>query len=120
MMNVAVEATNKNIKKILQRWLWLIGIGSICSLLLPSDKRSSLLLYIAYQTLIRSSNGATPFSMIYGMEAVLPIKVEIPSLWLLMETKLEEAERVMSIGKSSYDNPLAGWLVSRKNLNFEN
>lgn len=82
-------------------WLYLLPFAPIRQKKLPFA-------LFAYQTLIRSSNGATPFSMIYGMEAVLPIKVEIPSLWLLMETKLEEAERVMSIGKSSYDNPLAG------------
>ena len=42
---------------------------------------------------------ATSFSLVYGMEAVLPIEVEIPSLRVLMETKLEEAEWV----KNRYD-----------------
>ena len=46
----------------------------------------------AYRTSVRTSTGATPFSLIYGLEAILPIKVEIPSLRVLMETKLEEAE----------------------------
>ncbi|XP_050890237.1 uncharacterized protein LOC127095610, partial [Lathyrus oleraceus] len=49
-MNGAVEAANKNIKKIL----------------------------------------------VYGMEAVLPIEVEIPSMRILMETKLEEAEWIQN------------------------
>lgn len=45
----------------------------------------------AYQTSIRSSIGATPFSLVNGMEAVLPVEIEVPSLHVLMETKLEEA-----------------------------
>jgi len=48
---------------------------------------------------VRKSTGATPFSLVYGMEAVLPFEVKIPSLRVLMETKLEEAECV----KARYD-----------------
>lgn len=44
----------------------------------------------AYRTSIRTSTGATPYSLVYGMEAVLPIEVEIPSLRVLMEAELEE------------------------------
>src|ERR1044072_1123062 len=50
-MNGVVEAANKNIKKILQKMV---------------------------KTSIRTSTGATPYSLVYGMEAVLPIEVEIP------------------------------------------
>ena len=39
---------------------------------------------------------ATPYSLIYGMEAVLPIEVEIPSLRVLRKVKLEEAEWVQA------------------------
>ncbi|XP_012481127.1 uncharacterized protein LOC105796028 [Gossypium raimondii] len=46
----------------------------------------------AYRTSVRTSTGATPFSLVYGMEAVLPIEVEIPSLRVLAELKLDEAE----------------------------
>ncbi|KAI5447045.1 hypothetical protein KIW84_014769 [Lathyrus oleraceus] len=38
--------------------------------------------------------GATPFSWVYGMEAVLPVEVQIPSLRVLMDVKLQEAEWV--------------------------
>ena len=48
----------------------------------------------AYHTMVRTSMRATPFSLIYGMEVVLPIEVGIPSLRVLMETKLEKAEWV--------------------------
>jgi len=45
-----------------------------------------------YRTTVRSSTGATPFSLVYGMEAVLPLEVEIPSLRVIMEAKLSEAK----------------------------
>ena len=49
---------------------------------------------MAYRTSIRVSTGATPYSLVYGTEAVLPIEVEIPSLRVLAEAELEEAEWV--------------------------
>ena len=51
----------------------------------------------AYRTVVRTSTGATPFSLVYGMEVVLPIEVEIPSLRVLMEAKLEEVEWVQAL-----------------------
>ncbi|PKI61774.1 hypothetical protein CRG98_017824 [Punica granatum] len=47
---------------------------------------------LAYRTSIRSSTGATLYSLVYGMEAVLPIEVEIPSMRVLVESKLKEAK----------------------------
>ena len=43
-----------------------------------------------YRTSIRASTGATPYSLVYGSEAVLPIEVEIQSFRVLMETKVQE------------------------------
>ena len=37
-----------------------------------------------------------PFSLVYGMEAVLPVEVEIPSIRVLMDAKLTDAEWVQS------------------------
>jgi hypothetical protein len=45
-----------------------------------------------YLTFVFTSTRATPFSLVYGMEAVIPIEVEIPSMCVLMEAKLSEAE----------------------------
>jgi hypothetical protein len=45
-----------------------------------------------YRTYVRTSTGETPFSLVYDMEAFLPVEVEIPSLCVLMEAKLTEAE----------------------------
>ena len=78
-MNGTVEAANKNVKKIMAKMTdnykdW--------------HEKSPFTLH-AYQTAVRTSTRATPFSLVYGMEAVLPIKVEILSLRVLMEAKLE-------------------------------
>ncbi|XP_027177596.1 uncharacterized protein K02A2.6-like [Coffea eugenioides] len=69
-INGAVEATNKNLKKIIQKLTerhrdW-------------HEKLPYALM--AYRTTIRTS----------GMETVLPAEVEIPSLRILMEAKLDE------------------------------
>ena len=43
-----------------------------------------------YRTTTRTSTGATPYSLVYGMEAVLPIKVQIPSLRIMKDAGLGE------------------------------
>ena len=50
----------------------------------------------AYQTVVKTSTVATPFSLVYEMEAVFPIKVEISSLRVLMEAQLKEAKWVQT------------------------
>uniref|UniRef100_A0A2N9GNC8 Uncharacterized protein n=1 Tax=Fagus sylvatica TaxID=28930 RepID=A0A2N9GNC8_FAGSY len=76
-MNGAVEAANKNVKKTETYKDWHEHLPyALC----------------AYQTSVRTSVGATPYSLVYGMEAVLPVEVEIPSLRILSQTQLEEAE----------------------------
>ena len=83
-MNGAVEAANKNIKTILQK---MSNNYKTWHEMLP-------LALMAYCTLIRTSIGATPYFLVYKIEAFIPVKVEIPSLRILMESELEEVERV--------------------------
>ena len=45
-----------------------------------------------YRTSIRVSTGATPYSLVYGSKAVLPIEVEIQSLKVLVENKVLEED----------------------------
>ena len=80
--NGAVEAANKNIKKIVQK---MVTTYKDWHEMLPYALHG-------YRTTVRISTGATPFSLVYGMEAVLPLEVEIPSLRVIMEAKLSEAE----------------------------
>ena len=43
-----------------------------------------------YRTTVRTSTGATPFSLVYGMEVVLPMEVQIPSLRIMKDVGLNE------------------------------
>ncbi|RDY14358.1 hypothetical protein CR513_00581, partial [Mucuna pruriens] len=81
-MNGAVEAANKNIKKIIQK---MVVTYKDWHDMLPYA------LY-GYRSTARTSTGATPYTLVYGMEAVLPVEVEIPSLRVIAEADVEEAE----------------------------
>ena len=50
----------------------------------------------AYRTSFRTSTGATPYSLVYGMEAVLPVEIEIGSLRVALEHQISEIEWVQS------------------------
>ena len=81
-MNRAVEVANKNIKKILAKKTKNYH-----------DFHERLLYALmAYRTSNRTSTRATPFSLVYGMETVLPVELEIPSLRILSQLKLLEAK----------------------------
>ena len=80
-MNGVIEASNKNIKKIIQKMVitykdWY--------------EMFSFMLH-GYRTSVCMSIGISTFSLVYGMKEVLPIEVETPLLIILMETKLDEA-----------------------------
>ncbi|XP_027181949.1 uncharacterized protein LOC113780341 [Coffea eugenioides] len=79
-MNGAVETANKNLKKI------------ICKMIERHRDWHEKLPYalMAYRTSIQISIAATAYNLMYGMEAILPVEVEIPSLRIIMETKLDE------------------------------
>ena len=84
--NGAVEAANKNIKRILRKTIetsrdWF--------------EKLPFALW-AYRTSFRTSTGATPYSLVYGMEAVLPIEIEMGSLRVALEQQISEAEWVQS------------------------
>jgi transposase InsO family protein len=83
-MNGAVEAANKNIKKIIEK---MTTTYKDWHEMLPFA-------LMAYRTSIRTSTGATPYSLVYGTEAVLPVEVEIPSFRILSETQLAESDWV--------------------------
>ncbi|XP_059288698.1 uncharacterized protein LOC132042094 [Lycium ferocissimum] len=83
-MNEAVEATNKNIKRILRKMTdnykgW-------------HEKLSHALL--GYRTTARTLTGATLNLLVYGTKAVIPAEVEIPSLRIIQEAELDNAEWV--------------------------
>lgn len=78
--NGAVEAANKNIKRILAKTL---------------ENYKDWVDYLQfalwrYRTTARMSTGVTPYSLVYGCEVVLPVEVEIKSLRVLLESKIPE------------------------------
>ncbi|PKI50526.1 hypothetical protein CRG98_029080 [Punica granatum] len=81
-MNGVVEAANKSIKKIIEKMM-----------VNYKDWHEILpFALLAYRTSIHSFTGTTPYSLVYGMEAVLSVEVKIPSMRVLAESKVKEAE----------------------------
>ena len=84
--NGQVEAVNKTLKTMLQRTIN------------KSKNNWHVMLYSAlwaYRTCVKTATGFSPFQLVHGVEAVLPIECEIPSLKLAIElipetTPLEE------------------------------
>ena len=85
-MNGAVKAANKNVKKI---------ITKATNTYRDWYEKFPFALH-AYQIRVRTSIGATLYSLVHGMEAVLPIEVEIPSLRVVRKVELKEAEWVQA------------------------
>ena len=50
----------------------------------------------AYRTSFRTSTGATPYSPVYGMEAVLPVEIEMGSLRVTLEQQISKTEWAQS------------------------
>ena len=50
----------------------------------------------AYHTSFRTSTRAIPYSLVYGMEAVLPIEIEMGSLRVALEHQISEIEWAQS------------------------
>lgn len=79
-MNGVVEVANKNITNITQKMTKTYH---------DWHKKIHFALF-TYWTSIPSSIGVTPFSLAYGIEAILLVEVEILSLRIFMETKLKD------------------------------
>jgi len=50
----------------------------------------------AYRTVIRTSTGATLYTLVYEMEAMMPLEVETPSLRVLVDSEFRRG----GMGKS--------------------
>src|ERR1700733_7214095 len=75
-VNGLVEAINKVLVIMIRR---IIGIHR-------SNWHNMLFLALwAYRTSVKTSTGFTPLQLVYGLEAVLPIECEIPSLRMAIE-----------------------------------
>ena len=85
-MNGVVKAANKNVKKI---------IAKATKTYKDWHDKLSFVLH-AYRIRVRTSTGAISYSLVYKIEVVLPIEVEILSLLVLREVELEKAEWVQA------------------------
>ncbi|XP_070022931.1 uncharacterized protein [Nicotiana sylvestris] len=85
-MNGVVETTNKNIKKIQRK---MVDNHKQWHKKLPFA-------LLGYRTTFRTSTRANPYMFVYGTEAVIPAKVEIPSLKIIQEAELSDAEWIQS------------------------
>ncbi|XP_070048874.1 uncharacterized protein [Nicotiana tomentosiformis] len=83
-MNGAVKAANKNIKKILRK---IVDNYKQWHEKLPFA-------LLGYLTMVRTSTGETPYLLVYGTEAIIPIEVEIPSLRVIQEAEISDVEWV--------------------------
>jgi hypothetical protein len=59
-MNNAIKAANKNLKKIIQK---MVVIDKDWNEMLP-------FVFYAYRTMVRTSTGATPYSLVYRMASI--------------------------------------------------
>ena len=48
---------------------------------------------MGYRTIVRTPTKATPFSLVYGCEAVLPLEIQIPSLRVALTTEMTTEEK---------------------------
>ncbi|RVW28405.1 Retrovirus-related Pol polyprotein from transposon 297 [Vitis vinifera] len=109
--NGAVEAANKNIKKILRKMVetsrdWL-------------EKLPFALL--AYCTSFHTSIGATPYSLVYGIEVVLLVKTEMGSLRVALKKQIFEIKkrvRLRSLQKGDLVLRILRGLVGNPRGNF--
>ena len=81
--NGLAESTNKTLQNILKKIVNENRTGW-------DDKLHSALW--AYRTAFKTSIGSTPFRLAFGLEAVMPIEFQVPSLRLQIRNRLPESE----------------------------
>lgn len=82
------EAMNKAVIRILSRMVYDD----------PKRWADFVPLTCAYRTYKRTSTQATPFSLVYGAEAVVPVKILMPSARLALTSKIDNSrERIHDV-----------------------
>ncbi|XP_047267585.1 uncharacterized protein LOC124898010 [Capsicum annuum] len=82
--NGALEAANKNLKKILSK---MVQASQQWHKKLPFA-------LMGYCTTVRTSIGVIPYSLVYVTEAVIPTGIKIPSLRVVVESKIDDDQWV--------------------------
>jgi len=82
--NDLAEAFNKAIRKLLKKFVsknqqdWDEKLGEC---------------FRAYRTTVRTPTKATPFSLVYGCQAVLPLEIQIPFLRIALATEMTNKDK---------------------------
>ena len=79
-----VEAFNKIIAKLLKKF--------VSKSQRDWDDKLGECLWV-YRTTVRTLTKATPFSLVYGCEAVLPLEIQIPPLRVALTTEMTYEEK---------------------------
>jgi len=83
--NGAIEAFNKTLGKMLKKTVHRY----------QTDWHDRLLEALwAYRVTVRTPTQATPYSLVYGCEAVLPLEVQLPSLRVALHEGLTQDEQI--------------------------
>ena len=100
--NGLAESTNKTLQTILKK---IVNDNRI-----DWDERLHSTLW-AYRTIFKTSIGSTPFRLVFGLEAVMPIEFQVPSLSLQITDQLPESEsehqrltQLLKLGKQHIHN----------------
>lgn len=104
--NGQVEATNKVIVAILYKTCGVEG----------QDWEERILVVVwAYRTTYKATTGHTPFHLMYGQEAAMPMEHIVPSLRVAIQNRLgnEESlkERLYTLLKLDKRRTLAQWSI---------
>ncbi|XP_049405107.1 uncharacterized protein LOC125868524 [Solanum stenotomum] len=51
---------------------------------------------LGYGTTVRTSVGGTSYSLVYGTEILIPAQVEIPSLWIVVESEIDDDKLIIT------------------------
>ena len=82
--NGLAEAFNKTIGKLLKKF--------VSRTKRDWDEKLGECLW-AYRTTVRTPTQATPFSLVYGAEAVLPLEIQIPFLRVALASQMTEDDK---------------------------
>jgi transposase InsO family protein len=89
--NGQAEATNKTLIRIVSKTVESRTRGDWPDRLLEA--------LWAYRTSIRTATGQTPFSLVVGMDAILPIELKIPSLRVLLDDDMTDNQKIKNLSQ---------------------
>ncbi|GJX77198.1 hypothetical protein Tco_0324009 [Tanacetum coccineum] len=81
-----------------------------------SENEALIAVPLAHRTMIKSSNGDTPFSLTYGTEAVIPAEIEMPTFRTteVDVAKIDEALENQTLDRKERKAEQAAIRVSKK------